>query len=182
MGQNGAFFGRPLGCCELRLALLRAPLPGWRMRLAHKAGSMLDHGPYSHGELVFSDHITGSSWADTGVSLRDMPGRYEPDIWNYWTLPDELEADSRRWFADNQGALYDPFGCVRFAIGVVRQTADRWYCHEAIAESLGLRDSWRFTGGLFVSQGPRLWPGEFKRVPAPWYTPLPVEILRCSRD
>lgn len=165
----------------MRLALLRAPLPGWRYALAHKLGSALDHGPYSHGELVFSDKMTGSAWARGGVQLRRLPdSHYAADIWDFYSLPDRLEPTARRWFAENAGAGYDPIGCVRFAIGIVRQNADRWYCHEAIAESLGLADSWRKTGGAFVADGPKWWPGEFKRVGGPWPTPLPREIVRCS--
>lgn len=165
----------------MRLAVLRAPLPGRRMRLAHAAGSALDHGPYSHGEIVFSDRMTGSAWLDGGVQLRRMPaGHYEADIWDYWTLPDALEPPARRWFIDHAGEPYDVLGPARFALGVVRQNSERWYCHEATAEALGLPDSWRWTGGLFVALGPLLWPGEFKRVPAPWYTPPPVHMARCS--
>lgn len=148
----------------MRLALLRAPLPGWRKSLAHKLGSALDHGPYSHGELIFSDRMTGSSWMASGVQLRRMPaGHYEADRWDYFELPDRLEERARQWFEDKAGTPYDMLGPARFAIGIVRQDADRWYCHEAIAESLGLATSWRCTGGWFVAYGPDLWPGEFKR-------------------
>lgn len=169
----------------MRLALLRAPLPGWRMALAHKAGAALDHTQWSHGELIFGDRITGSAWLDGGVQLRGMPPEhYAADIWDFFELPDHLEPAARRWFADNAGAGYDVLGPARFAIGVVRQTADRWYCHEAIAEALALPDSWRWTGGLFVSLGPQLWPGEFKRVGGPWPTRLPnewpTELVRCT--
>lgn len=167
----------------MRLALLRAPLPGWRMALAHKVGAALDHTQWSHGEIVFSDRITGSAWLDGGVALRRMPdAHYEADRWDYFDLPDGLEPAARRWFADNSGKPYDVLGPARFALGILSQTADRWYCHEATAEALGLPDSWRWTGGMFVAMGPRLWPGEFKRVPAPWYTPPPSQFMRCSRD
>lgn len=163
----------------MRLALLRAPLP--KMKLAHKLGSMLDHGPYSHGELVFSDHVTGSSWLKGGVQLRKMPdAHYIADIWDYYSLPDSLEPAARQWFITNKGKPYDVLGPVRFAIGIVNQSVDRYYCHEATAEALSLPDPWRWTGGLFVAMGPKLWPTEFKRVPAPWFTPLPSVFLRCS--
>lgn len=165
----------------MRLALLRAPLPGWRMRLAHWAGAGLDHTVWSHGEIVFSDRVTGSSWARGGVRLRRTPDEhYGADIWDYFTLPDRLEAPAREWFTEHSGAPYDLLGPARFALGIVRQRSDRYYCHEAIAEALGLPDSWRWTGGLFVAIGPKLWPGEFHRVLAPWQAPWPSVLLKSG--
>ena len=172
-----------LGPETVRLALLRAPLPGRHTALAHRVGAALDHTCWSHGEIVFADRTTGSSWSRGGVALRKFDeSRYAADIWDYYELPDSLEADARQWFVDHAGQPYDVLGPARFALGVLRQTEDRWYCHEATAEALGLPDSWRWTGGLFVSLGPVMWPRDFRKVPAPWYVPPPTTIVRCSRD
>ncbi len=153
------------------------------MAAAHAAGSALDHGPYSHGELIFSDRMTGSSWAKGGVAVRQYPeARYRTGAWDFYSLPDNLEPAARKWFVDHAGEKYDMLGPARFAIGIVRQTANRWYCHEATAEALGLPDSWRWTGGMFVALGPILWRGSFRRVPGPWQDPWPSVIVRCSHD
>ena len=167
----------------MRLALLRAPLPGWHTRIAHRAGAALDHTDWSHGEIIFKDRYTGSSWARTGVDLLKFDERrYAEDIWDFYELPDRLEDDVRQWFRDHRFEPYDVLGPARFALGVLRQTENRWFCHEAIAEALGLPDSWRWTGGLFVSMLPLIWPQEFRKVPAPWYTPPPSVMMRCTRD
>lgn len=164
----------------MRLALLRAPLPGWRYRLAHWAGKSLDHGPYSHGEIIFSDKTVGSAWLDGGVQVRQMPPEhYDADIWDFFSLPDEMEAQARAWFEAHAGEPYDLIGPARFALGILRQRSERWYCHEAIAESLGLADSWRYTGGLLLAVGPRIWPGSFKRVGGPYPLEWPKKVLRC---
>lgn len=168
----------------MRLALLRRPLPGWRMALAHKLGAALDHSPYSHGELVFSDRITGSSWLRGGVQLRRMPaGHYDDgDRWDFFTLPDNLEPAARRWFADHSGMPYDIWGPVRFGVGFVPEDERGMYCHEAIAAALGLREPWRYTGGLLLAQARDRWP-EVGRVLGPWYVcPWASTMARCSRD
>jgi hypothetical protein len=157
----------------MRLALLRAPLPGWRMALAHRLGAALDHSPYSHGELVFSDRVTGSSWLRGGVQLRTMPdGHYDRARWDFFTIPDAArEQRAREWFEANQHLPYDVWGPVRFGVGFVPQDARGMYCHEAIAASLGLSEPWRYTGGLLLALARDHW--NTMRVLGPWYTPPP---------
>ncbi len=156
----------------MRLALLKAPLPGFRSRWGHWLGAKLDNSDYSHGELVFSDKVTGSSWLRGGVQMRTMPdGYYAPGLWDFFTLPDRMEPGARRWFIENRHRPYDVWGCVRFGCGFVPQDERGMYCHEAIAAALGLARPWNYTGGRLRDIAYDHW--NTMPVLGPWYTPPP---------
>lgn len=151
----------------MRLAMLKAPLP--RRWLAHQIGSTIDHSPYSHGELVFSDGVSGSSWRDGGVQTRRMPdGYYDPSRWDFWWLPSHIEMATRGWYVDHEGEPYDEIGVLRFGFCLASQDPIGWFCLESIAAStLKMGDqSWRFGPGLIVATMERFL-GAYK-VSSPW--------------
>lgn len=160
----------------MRLALLRSALPGPGYRIAHALGKRLDHSPYSHGELVFSDRLIGSSWVRGGVAIRrPSSDHFERGEWDFFTLPDAKEPAARAWFAANSHLPYDIWGPVRFGVGFVSEDARGMYCHEAIAASLGLTEPWRYTGGLLLGVARDHW--NTMRVLGPWYVPPPYGQL-----
>lgn len=153
----------------MRLALLKRPLgPGIKFKAAHALGSRLDRSPYSHGELVFTDHVSGSSWLRGGVQLRQQTEHYyDPSKWDFWSLPWRLEAPAREWFEANHLKIrYDTLGCVRFAIGFVDHDKAGMYCHEAIGTAVGLIDPWRNAGGGILAQARKHW--NSVRLPSAW--------------
>lgn len=134
----------------MRLALLKAPLPGLRHQLAHRLGTAIDHSQYSHSNLVFSGGKSGSAWADGGVQIREV--EYDPALWDFYTLPSALEPKAHAWFSWNTGAGYDRFGVLRFGLSLLQQSPGRYFCHEAIAAALGWSDAWRYGPGLLLAR------------------------------
>lgn len=109
-------------------------------------------GPFSHCELVFADAdpATGkslcwsSSFLDGGVRCKAI-NLSTPD----WVVIDievtpEQCTRAFQWFTDHQGAAYDVLGLIGFLWRPFGGDVNKWFCSEAVAESLGIRDSWRF--------------------------------------
>jgi len=102
----------------------------------------IDRGPYSHCELIFSDGLAASaSWMDGGVRFKVID--FDPEHWDFIDLPPDKEAAAREWFMGHLGDGYDLLGNLRFLFGWIRESADRWFCSEAFAASLGMGDPWR---------------------------------------
>ena len=125
-----------------RAAFYRGTRPGLA-GVYNRAVRWIDHGPYSHSELIFSDGLSGSaSWMDGGVRLKRID--YDPARWDFIDLPPELEAAAGQWFIDHDGEPYDLRGNIRFLCGVVRESEKGWFCSEATMAALGFTDPWRY--------------------------------------
>jgi len=110
--------------------------------IANRAIRFVDRGEYSHCELIFSDGISASSsLMDGGVRFKEI--HFKPEHWDFVDLPED-ETAARRWFTIHAGQKYDIWGDARFIIGLARHSNDRWFCSEAMAEALGIPESWRF--------------------------------------
>lgn len=107
-----------------------------------RAVRLVDRGPYSHCELVFSDGISASaSWIDGGVRLKRID--YNPEHWDFIALPAHLEDAARQWFTDHEGRGYDLLGNLRFVFWMVRESDKDWFCSEAVGAALGMSEAWR---------------------------------------
>lgn len=125
-----------------RAAFYRGTRPGLA-GLYNRLSRWLDHGPYSHAELIFSNGMSASaSFMDRGVRIKYIG--YTSGDWDFVTLPDRLEVGARRWFTEHRGARYDLMGNLNAAFGFVPHSPDKWFCSEAVAEALGLLESWRY--------------------------------------
>ena len=123
-------------------AYYKATRPGWQ-GIYSRAVRVIDRGPYSHCELVFSDGLSGSaSCIDGGVRFKRIA--YDPAHWDFMALPDELEPYARDWFERNAGAPYDLMGNVRFVLPWVRDSETGWFCSEAFGAALRWREPWRY--------------------------------------
>jgi hypothetical protein len=99
-------------------------------------------GPYSHVELVFSDGVSASSsMRDGGVRFKEI--EYHPDRWDFVEIDGDEKA-ARAWFTANEGARYDWLGLFGFVWRPGNGKGRRWFCSEAIAAALGMKDPWRF--------------------------------------
>lgn len=99
-------------------------------------------GPYSHCEWVFSDGLCGSaSLVDRGVRLKRIA--LDPTKWDVWPV-DVNEAQVRAWFEAHEGDPYDVLGVAGFVARVLGHSKRRRFCAEAMAESAGYVDPWRF--------------------------------------
>ena len=108
-----------------------------------------DNGKYSHVEIIFSDGLSGSSsFMDGGVRLKKI--EYDPEKWDFVEL-DINELKARTWFENHQGCKYDIIGNLRFLIDFLPDNNDKFFCSEAIAESFGYSDSWRYSPNILFS-------------------------------
>ena len=111
--------------------------------LYSRAVRWIDRGPYSHCELVFSDGLSASaSWMDGGVRFKRIG--YNPAHWDFIDLPDAAEPFARDWFRANEGAPYDLMGNVRFVLPWLSDSEKGWFCSEAMAAALKIKEPWRF--------------------------------------
>lgn len=106
---------------------------------------VIDRGPYSHCELVFSDGLSGSaSYIDGGVRLKRIDYTEHPEHWDFLAVPAELEAYARTWFEANEGVPYDLMGNVRFVLPWVSDSETGRFCSEAFGAALRWREPWRY--------------------------------------
>lgn len=140
-------------------AFYRATRPG-PQGIYSRAVRFIDRGPYSHCELVFTDGLSGSaSYIDGGVRLKRID--YDDEHWDLIDLPADpnAEAYARGWFEANAGAPYDLMGNVRFVLPFLPDSERGWFCSEAMAAALRLKEPWRLgPNGLAALLCSGCWP------------------------
>lgn len=115
----------------------------------------LTRGPYSHCELAIKQedgcyYCLSSSIRDGGVRSKVMP---LPD--EKWDLIQICISENTyrkiiEFFQQNKGKKYDFLG----ALGVVfkfKQSQNRYFCSEFVAEALGYEEAWRFSPNDLVA-------------------------------
>ena len=126
----------------MQAAFYKGTRPGLQ-GIYSRAVRFIDRGPYSHSELVFSDGMSASaSYIDGGVRFKRIA--YDPAHWDFVALPDAAEPYAREWFRANDGAPYDLAGNLRFVLPWLPDSQHGWFCSEAMAAALKLREPWRF--------------------------------------
>mgnify|MGYP003403797192 FL=1 len=99
-------------------------------------------GKYSHCELIFSDGMSASaSFMDGGVRFKRI--EYDTAHWDIIDVGSQEEFHARMWFEDHEGENYDLLGNLHFIFGFVGDNRHKWSCAEAVAEAMGIPDSWR---------------------------------------
>lgn len=127
----------------MRAAFYKGTRPGLQ-GIYSRAVQLVDRGPYSHCELVFSDGLSASaSYIDKGVRFKVINYHDRPDHWDIVDLPGFDEEYARNWFERRMGQGYDLPGNLRFVFGWVREGDGRWFCSEALMAALGFDDAWR---------------------------------------
>jgi len=133
----------PPGLC---VALYKGTRPGVA-GLYNRLGRLLDHGPYSHMEVVTTDGVSlSSSYMDGGVRGK-LIGYSSVGNWDFLPIPDpDGEIERRVWyhFNETQGRGYDVTGNIRFAIGAVSESKDKDFCSEWGMAAFGYPESWRY--------------------------------------
>lgn len=126
----------------MRAAFYKATRPGLQ-GIYSRLVRWIDHGPYSHCELVFGDGLSASaSYIDGGVRFKRIA--YDPAHWDFVDLPDALEPAARQWFEGHIGQCYDLAGNLRFVLPWLNDSQGKWFCSEAAAAALGLAEPWRY--------------------------------------
>ena len=127
---------------QFKVAFYKGTRPGLA-GLANRIGRWLDHGPYSHAELIFHNGMSGSaSVADHGVRIKYIG--YSSNNWDFVNLPNRLHDNAYQWFINHRNIQYDMLGNINAAFGFISQSEDKWFCSESIAAALGLEDPWRY--------------------------------------
>ena len=132
-----------------RIAFYKGTRPGIA-GLYNRLGRRMDHGLYSHCELVFSNGMSGSSsFMDDGVRIKYIG--YTSGDWDFVDLPEHLEPHAWSFFVQERGKKYDLMGNINAAFGWVSHSKDRWFCSEVIAAAFQLNDPWRYKpNGLYA--------------------------------
>ena len=133
----------------MKCAFFKATLPGVQ-GLYSRLVRWIDRGAYSHCELVFSDGMcASSSFLDHGVRFKRI--EFDASRWDVVEICGN-EADARAWFNAHAGDPYDLIGTARFIFGAIPPSQNKWFCSEAVAAALGMRDPWRYGPcGLFAA-------------------------------
>lgn len=109
-----------------------------------RAVRLIDRGPYSHVELVFSDGMAASaSFIDKGVRFKRID--FDPERWDFVPIPWADESVARAWFMKNEGMPYDIMGNAHFVLGLLPDSDGAVFCSEAIASAIGFSDPWRMS-------------------------------------
>lgn len=109
-------------------------------------------GTYSHVEAVLVDNGDGtfecaSSVPWTGVRIASIPLPH--DEWDVLEIAADVDT-VRGWFQAHAGAGYDWLGVFGFVMRPVGTEPGRYFCSEAIATALGIRESWRLDPNGFA--------------------------------
>lgn len=127
----------------VRLALKKTARPTLWGPLTHAIGKRLDHGPYSHAELILPNGMSGSSVMGEGVRIKAI--QYSSaDAWDFFEVPRHMGPNAHKWFAAHAGERYDYGAMARFWWGVVAEERGRWTCCEAIGAALGWSRPWPY--------------------------------------
>ena len=120
----------------MEVALYKGTRPGWQ-GLYNRLGRVMDHGPYSHMELVLPNGLSASASAlEGGVRIKDI-GYSTPENWDFIQIPDAYGPQVESWFSQHLGQPYDVWGNIKFCFGFVSDSSDRWFCSEAGMAALG---------------------------------------------
>lgn len=99
---------------------------------------------YHHCELIVDGISYSSSQKDGGVRAKKIT--FVPDRWDIV----EIDADPRKvvhWFIDHNGQKYDWFGAFKIALPFLPNYGSKWFCSEACAAALDLKNPKWYTPG-----------------------------------
>lgn len=134
----------------MKLAFSFGPRPTLKARLIVRLIRWRTRSKFSHVEIVFSDGYSGGASADMGGVFLIAGKEYDPTIWEFVDIDgDELAA--RMWFVEHRGQQFDHRGILGFVWGLDKGDPDRWFCSEAVAAALRLRDPFRFDPAMLYA-------------------------------
>jgi hypothetical protein len=125
-----------------------AGLPGVYNRLVR----WWTRSPYSHVELLFIENGVPGRWLAASASYMDGGVRhkvidFDPALWDFVELPDNLWSDAWEWFLEHDEQAYDLLGNLHFVFSAIGDDKRKWFCSEACAAALGMPDPERFDPG-----------------------------------
>jgi hypothetical protein len=125
-----------------------AGLPGIYNRLVR----WWTRSTFSHVELLLLETTTpgrayaaSASYMDGGVRFKVID--FEPELWEFVGLPEQLSEKAWDWFGAHEGDAYDLLGNLHFILSAVGDDKGKWFCSEAVAAALGMPNPERFDPG-----------------------------------
>lgn len=125
-----------------------------RGRLFSRLISWWTRSPYSHCEAIVGEWghdrylCASASWVDGGVRTKTI--KLTPDKWDI-VETDADQGAAYRWFLRNRGKGYDFLGVLGFLWRPMNTGANRYFCSEAVAESMGFYEAWRYDPATLYS-------------------------------
>lgn len=123
----------PAGLC---MAFYKGTRPGLA-GLYNMLGRRLDHGPYSHSELILPEKYqrlsASASFIDGGVRFKAI-GYSSVGAWDFLPIPDpddKLADHAYNWTLDYNACRYDLKGNIRFVTNFVCHDETKWFCTES---------------------------------------------------
>lgn len=125
----------------------------WAGGILNIIGRRLDHGPYSHTELILPEKYNrisiGSSYIDGGVRFKPI-GYTSVGNWDFLPIPDAdgiIAEYANHWTVRHNAKAYDLRGNLRFLTNIATQDADKWFCVESNMAMLGYPEAHAFRYG-----------------------------------
>lgn len=118
-----------------------------KSHLFNKLVSWYTRGKYSHCEIIVGETQAGesvcysSSFRDHGVRKKYII--LDPNVWDVVTIDYDPKI-AQDWFDQRIGYKYDVLGLVGFLFRRLDGEKRKYFCSEAVAESIGFSESWRF--------------------------------------
>lgn len=133
------------------MAIARVAFYKGKGRLFNRLVAWWTQGIYSHCEWVECYAEDGravcwsSSFSDGGVRKKYID--LTPDKWDVVAInvPDKDLQYAKEWFVKHQYKPYDTLGLFCFIWDASEDSPDKWFCSEAVAAALGIKESWRFS-------------------------------------
>lgn len=139
----------PAGLC---LALYKGTRPGLA-GFYNMLGRKLDHGPYSHSELILPEKYSrisaSSSYIEGGVRFKHI-SYSSIGNWDFLPIPDpddKLADYANEWTLRHNACRYDLKGNLRFASNFFEDDDVTWFCTESNMAMLGYPEAEAFRYG-----------------------------------
>ena len=126
----------------MKLVMYKGPAKSFYHKIAHWAIKFWTRSNYSHCELWINGICYSSSPRDGGVRGKQI--NIYSGHWDVFTIDGDVEY-TQKWFHDRLGKRYDWAGVSRFVFPWLPNVKNRWFCSEAIAESLQLADPAKYS-------------------------------------
>lgn len=119
-----------------------------RARLFDRLIQWWTRGPYSHCEVATHHSASGAAWCISSSYLDGgVRGKWinlDRDHWDIVPVPTVDTAAAHEWLAQHAGLRYDLAGLLGFLWRPQTGSRRRWFCSEACAAILGMKEPWRF--------------------------------------
>lgn len=119
-----------------------------RTRLFDRLIQWWTRGPYSHCEVATHRSGSGAAWCISASFLdKGVRGKWiylDPSRWDIVSVSSVDTAVAHEWLAKHLGRRYDLAGLLGFIWRPHAGSRRKWFCSEACAAILGLKEPWRF--------------------------------------